>query len=257
MVAVPLASHGDAPADHDLGVRVVAAYAGPARCSRVAGDGATARRHRRDRRRRPAGPAEQGLVLFFTGLSGSGKSTLAQAVIDSLLEHGERTVTSLDGDVVRRNLSAGLTFCRRTARPTSGGSAGSRRRSRRHGGVAVCARSRRSTPPASRSGRWRRPPAAPSSWCTWPPRSRSASGATARASTPRRAAGEIPDFTGISSPYEVPAGRRRAGRHHRPHDRGRAGRRARGARRERLPFSVGHLGRPAPVESTAAPDLGA
>ena len=37
-------------------------------------------------------------------------ATVAQAVIDALLESGERTVTSLDGDVVRRNLSAGLTF---------------------------------------------------------------------------------------------------------------------------------------------------
>src|SRR3712207_6519297 len=31
---------------------------------------------------------------------------------DRLLEQGSRTVTSLDGDVVRRNLSAGLTFSR-------------------------------------------------------------------------------------------------------------------------------------------------
>lgn len=52
----------------------------------------------------------RGLVLFFTGLSGSGKSTIARAVTDALLETGERTVTLLDGDVVRRELSAGLTF---------------------------------------------------------------------------------------------------------------------------------------------------
>ena len=48
--------------------------------------------------------------MFFTGLSGSGKSTLARALVDRVLEQGQRTVTSLDGDVVRRNLSAGLTF---------------------------------------------------------------------------------------------------------------------------------------------------
>jgi sulfate adenylyltransferase len=52
----------------------------------------------------------RGLVLFFTGLSGSGKSTIARGVADALLETGERTVTLLDGDVVRRELSAGLTF---------------------------------------------------------------------------------------------------------------------------------------------------
>lgn len=52
----------------------------------------------------------RGLVLFFTGLSGSGKSTIARNVADALRESGERTVTLLDGDVVRRELSAGLTF---------------------------------------------------------------------------------------------------------------------------------------------------
>ena len=44
-------------------------------------------------------------MVFFTGLSGSGKSTLARALHDLVLEDGRRTVTSLDGDVVRRNLS--------------------------------------------------------------------------------------------------------------------------------------------------------
>jgi sulfate adenylyltransferase len=52
----------------------------------------------------------RGLVVFFTGLSGSGKSTIARNVADALRESGERTVTLLDGDVVRRELSAGLTF---------------------------------------------------------------------------------------------------------------------------------------------------
>jgi sulfate adenylyltransferase len=55
----------------------------------------------------------RGLVLFFTGLSGSGKSTIARNVADALRESGERTVTLLDGDVVRRELSAGLTFSKR------------------------------------------------------------------------------------------------------------------------------------------------
>jgi sulfate adenylyltransferase len=54
----------------------------------------------------------RGLVMFFTGLSGSGKSTIARGVADALRETGERTVTLLDGDVVRRELSAGLGFSR-------------------------------------------------------------------------------------------------------------------------------------------------
>ncbi len=53
---------------------------------------------------------QRGLVLFFTGLSGSGKSTIAHGISDALLETGERTVTVLDGDVVRRELSKGLGF---------------------------------------------------------------------------------------------------------------------------------------------------
>ncbi len=52
----------------------------------------------------------RGVVLFLTGLSGSGKSTIAHGVADALLQTGERTVTVLDGDVVRRELSKGLTF---------------------------------------------------------------------------------------------------------------------------------------------------
>jgi sulfate adenylyltransferase len=52
----------------------------------------------------------RGLVVFFTGLSGSGKSTIARGVADALRESGDRTVTLLDGDVVRRELSKGLGF---------------------------------------------------------------------------------------------------------------------------------------------------
>lgn len=50
-----------------------------------------------------------GLVVLFTGLSGSGKSTVARAVAARLEERGE-VVSVLDGDEVRRLLSAGLGF---------------------------------------------------------------------------------------------------------------------------------------------------
>jgi sulfate adenylyltransferase len=58
------------------------------------------------------GRPEQGLTIFFTGLSGAGKSTIAQVLTARLLELGDRHVTLLDGDVVRKHLSAGLTFSR-------------------------------------------------------------------------------------------------------------------------------------------------
>ncbi|MFD1723026.1 adenylyl-sulfate kinase, partial [Amnibacterium endophyticum] len=49
----------------------------------------------------------EGAVVLFTGLSGSGKSTVAKALAARLRD---RPVTLLDGDEVRRMLSAGLGF---------------------------------------------------------------------------------------------------------------------------------------------------
>jgi sulfate adenylyltransferase len=81
---------------------------------------------------------QRGLVVFFTGLSGAGKSTVARGLADTLLETGERTVTLMDGDVVRRHLSAGLGFSaadRDTNVRRIGWVAAE---VARHGGVAVC-----------------------------------------------------------------------------------------------------------------------
>jgi adenylylsulfate kinase len=50
-----------------------------------------------------------GFTLWFTGLSGAGKSTLAEAVRDDIRARGRR-VEILDGDEVRTNLSKGLGF---------------------------------------------------------------------------------------------------------------------------------------------------
>jgi adenylylsulfate kinase len=50
-----------------------------------------------------------GLVLWFTGLSGAGKSTIADLVGEEL-ERGGAVVEYLDGDVVRTHLSKGLGF---------------------------------------------------------------------------------------------------------------------------------------------------
>jgi adenylylsulfate kinase len=50
-----------------------------------------------------------GFVVWFTGLSGAGKSTLATALQQELAARGQR-VEVLDGDEVRTNLSKGLGF---------------------------------------------------------------------------------------------------------------------------------------------------
>lgn len=53
---------------------------------------------------------QQGFTLWFTGLSGAGKTTLAELVYDELKNKRGLKVEKLDGDVVRTNLSKGLGF---------------------------------------------------------------------------------------------------------------------------------------------------
>jgi adenylylsulfate kinase len=50
-----------------------------------------------------------GCCLWFTGLSGAGKSTIANIVVEQLRERG-RKVELLDGDEIREHLSKGLGF---------------------------------------------------------------------------------------------------------------------------------------------------
>ncbi len=204
VVAVPLASHGDPQVDHDLGVQVVGNYAGDDPVEGLGEGGDLPLELVEIVARDQPGPAEQGLVLFFTGLSGSGKSTLAQALMDRILERGDRTLTSLDGDVVRRNLSAGLTFSKADRETNIRRIGWVAAEISRHGGVAVCS------------------PIAPFDQTRQQVRQmvEDAGGAffLVHVATPleecerrdrkglyaKARAGEIPEFTGISSPYEEP-----------------------------------------------------
>jgi adenylyl-sulfate kinase len=52
---------------------------------------------------------QRGFVLWFTGLSGSGKTTLAKLIEKELRARGIR-IERLDGDVVRQSLTADLGF---------------------------------------------------------------------------------------------------------------------------------------------------
>lgn len=79
----------------------------------------------------------RGACLWFTGLSGAGKTTTADALVP-LLEARGRTVTVLDGDVVRTHISKGLGFSREdrdTQVRRVGFVAGE---IVRHGGLVVC-----------------------------------------------------------------------------------------------------------------------
>jgi adenylyl-sulfate kinase len=223
VVAVPLASHGDPATDHALGVQVVTNYANGDPVLAVASTnepdpsvvepGSSAVEPVETYppeiaaivdRDRPA-PDERGLVLFFTGLSGSGKSTLARALMDRILEQGTRTVTSLDGDVVRRHLSAGLTFSKEDRETNIQRIGWVAAEISRHGGVAVCSpiapfdstrQAVRAMVDEAGGAFFLVHVATPLEECE----RRDRKGLYAKA---RR--GEIPEFTGISSPYEEPA----------------------------------------------------
>jgi sulfate adenylyltransferase len=200
VVAVPASFHG-----HELLRRVVDNYAAgdpvvvPGPADRHSGRIAEIVRHDQPP------PAERGLVLFFTGLSGSGKSTLARALMDLVLEQTDRAVTSLDGDVVRRHLSAGLTFSKADRETNIRRIGWVAAEIARHGGIAVCS----PIAPFDETRQQVREMvedaggtfflvhvATPLEECE----RRDRKGLYAKA---RR--GEIPEFTGISSPYEEPA----------------------------------------------------
>lgn len=61
------------------------------------------------RQRREALNGHKSVILWFTGLSGAGKSTLAHAVEEQLYQHGCRTFV-FDGDNVRHGLCGDLSF---------------------------------------------------------------------------------------------------------------------------------------------------
>ena len=61
------------------------------------------------RARREAQNGHRGAIIWFTGLSGSGKSTLAHAVEETLHQQGCKTIV-LDGDNVRHGLCGDLGF---------------------------------------------------------------------------------------------------------------------------------------------------
>jgi sulfate adenylyltransferase len=81
---------------------------------------------------------KHGFTVFFTGLSGSGKSTIANVLLARLLERGDRYVTLLDGDLVRKHLSSELGFSRehRDLNIRRIGFVASE--ITKHGGVAIC-----------------------------------------------------------------------------------------------------------------------
>jgi sulfate adenylyltransferase len=145
----------------------------------------------------------QGFTVLFTGLSGSGKSTIANALISKFLEMGGRPVTLLDGDLVRKNLSSELGFSKehRDINIRRIGYVASE--ITKNGGIAICA----PIAPYDAVRKEVRGMIEPlggfilvhvaTSVEVCEQRDRKGLYAKARA-------GIIPEFTGVSDPYEVP-----------------------------------------------------
>jgi len=147
--------------------------------------------------------SRQGITLFFTGLSGSGKSTLANIIYAKLVEAGGRPVSLLDGDIVRQNLSSELGFSKahRDINIRRIGFVASE--ITKNGGIAICApiapyaQTRRAVRELiEQHGAFIEIHVSTSlEVCE----SRDRKGLYAKARK-----GIIPEFTGISDPYEVP-----------------------------------------------------
>ena len=154
-------------------------------------------------RAREAGAVGPGAVVFFTGLSGSGKSTIARALADELADAGPRRVTLLDGDEVRQHLSRGLGFDAESREINIDRIAWVASLVAAHGGIAIAA----PIAPFDAGRRNARAMAVGHGafllvWVSTPLavcEARDRKGLYARAR-----AGEVADFTGISSPYEPP-----------------------------------------------------
>lgn len=147
--------------------------------------------------------ATGGFTVLLSGLSGSGKSTVARSLAVRLMEAGTRSVSLLDGDVVRHHLSKGLGFSRedRDTNVRRIGFVASE--ITKAGGIAVCApiapydatRKDVRAMVEQHGGFVLVHVATPLAECE----RRDRKGLYAKA---RR--GEIPEFTGISDPYEPP-----------------------------------------------------
>jgi len=149
-------------------------------------------------------PPGNGRVVFFTGLSGSGKSTIAREVVRELAD--TRSVTLLDGDVVRTHLSQGLGFSKDDRDTNIRRIGWVAAEVAKHGGVAVCA----PIAPYDETRRWVRqvveqvagPGAFVLVWVATPLEvceGRDVKGLYAEAR-----AGRLTGFTGIDDPYEPP-----------------------------------------------------
>ena len=143
----------------------------------------------------------KGFTLWMTGLSGAGKSTITEVLIGEFAKR-EIPLEVLDGDVVRENLSKGLGFSKEDRDINIGRIAFVADLLSRNGVPVITAaispyRSTREAARKLHDGRMIEVFIATSLEAC---EARDVKGLYAKAR-----AGEIPQFTGISDPYEPPA----------------------------------------------------
>jgi adenylyl-sulfate kinase len=152
---------------------------------------------------REGAPPGGGAVVFLTGLSGAGKSTIAEALAASLRESG-REVTIIDGDVLRQRASADLGFDAASREANVRRAAELAASSAALGKVVITAL----IAPFERSRRKAREiveAVAPFLLVYVSTPLDVAEKRDPKGLYRRARAGEIPDFTGIDSPYEPPS----------------------------------------------------
>jgi bifunctional enzyme CysN/CysC len=147
---------------------------------------------------------QRGATLWFTGLSGSGKSTIAEVVERRLVEQGQAAFR-LDGDVVRLGLNADLGFSHADRTENLRRLAHVARLFAESGTVAITA----AISPLQMQRDEARRVHDEAGLCFYEVfvdtplavcEARDPKGLYAKAR-----AGTIPDFTGVSSPFEAPA----------------------------------------------------
>jgi adenylyl-sulfate kinase len=142
---------------------------------------------------------QRGFTLWFTGLSGSGKTTLAQAIEEELRRRGLK-VERLDGDTVRQSLTSDLGFSREDRDRNIERVTFVAKLLTRNGVATLCSFI---SPYAERRNKSRREIGDfVECYCECPLETlieRDAKGLYRKA-----LAGEIPNFTGVSDPYEPP-----------------------------------------------------
>lgn len=143
---------------------------------------------------------EKGVTIWFTGLSGAGKSTICGVLVERLRERGLGRIEVLDGDEVRTNLSKGLGFSKEDRDTNIKRIAWVAHLLTRNGVVAITA----AISPYREIRDWARELIGsfvevfvdcPLEECA----RRDVKGLYKKAM-----AGEIPNFTGVSDPYEPP-----------------------------------------------------